>query len=138
MEDDKLMDFLSQLQHMFTSGEHDELQAFFTFPLVIYTVAGVSVIRTSAEFETRTKRYREALASLDVTSATMDLEHRDPPFNRRTKVTVRVTDFTSEGIAVTGSLIRYFLVADDGTYKVEMMEYLEAPLAVEDVEKIVH
>ena len=52
--------------------------------------------------------------------------------------TVRNVYVNSEGKPVTGSTIRYFFVENEQGLAVEMLEYLEAPLPISDIEKIVH
>ena len=79
-----------------------------------------------------------SLRALGGTSSAICIQHRDVPINHRGRATVRVTVLDVDGHAVTGSLIRYFLVEEDGLYRVEMMEYLEAPLPTSEVERILH
>lgn len=138
MEDDRLKEFLTQLQDAFTSAQLEKTTEFFAFPVVVYSIAGVTVLRTQDELLERTSNYRAALDAMGVVSSTFEIVDSDPPSNDRTKVTVRVTNFTEDGSSIAGSLIRYFLLDKEGTFRIEMMEYLEIPLDAAEVEKIVH
>ncbi len=138
MSDDNLTAFLEALQGAYREVQIKEISKFFSLPLVIYSAAGVAVIRDEVQLLSMTEQYRAAISALEVTSTLFQVEHRDLPVNRRLRATVRFTDFAEDGQPVTGSLIRYFLVEKDGSYKIEMLEYLEMPLPIEEVVRIVH
>ncbi len=138
MSQDDLKIYLEDIQADFLAGRMEALIARFSIPLVVYSVAGVVVLRTKEEILTQTGQYRSAVMAMSVTSSVVKVVSRDPPLNNRLRATVRVTDFDCDGKTVTGSLIRYFLILKNGSYEVEMLEYLEAPFSTEVVEKLVH
>lgn len=135
---EKLHAFLADLQAAFLQGRFEDVAACYVFPLVVYTPAGIMLIRDFEQFGEVTARYREAIMALNVTSADLLIEESDQPYNHRLRATTRVTDFNADGTPVTGSLIRYFLIEDGDSFKIEMMEYLELPLPISDVERIIH
>lgn len=135
---DKLEAFLADLQSAFMAGNLVSLQRYFQIPLVVYSAAGVTVLRDKAEFEKMTQDYMTALGTLSIAQARQTILSRDPVVNNRQRVTVRNVDSNEAGESVTSSTIRYFLVLGEQGYSVEMLEYLEAPLPISDVEKIVH
>ena len=138
MSQDDLKNYLEDIQADFLAGRMEELAARFSLPLVVYSVAGVVVLRTKEEMQAQTAQYRSALVAMSVVSSSIEIVSRDAPMNNRSRATVRVTDFNAEGGVVTGSLIRYFLIRKTGSYQIEMIEYLEAPFSTEMVEKLVH
>lgn len=138
MDQDDIEEFMQGLQAEFLSGRLDALASRFKMPLVVYSIAGVTVLRTKEELMQRTEQYRAAMIAMSVVSSKVTVVSRDPPYNHRFRATVRITDYNADGRAVAGSLVRYFLVKTDGTYQIEMIEYLEAPLPPEEVERLVH
>lgn len=133
-----LEDFMKAMQADFLAGHLEELSKRFLMPLVVYSVAGVVVLRTVEEFLQRTALYRDAMMAMNVATSQIAVVSQDALENERLRVTVRVTDFDAGGEMVTGSLIRYFLKASGETYAIEMIEYLEAPLPSDEVERLVH
>ena len=138
MTRDGLSEFLETIQRAFLSGETDVLGTHFVWPLVVYTMAGVTVIRDEKDFSEKAGQYLAALRALSVASSSLSVEQREPLMNNRFKATVRVTDYNANGDQVVGSLIRYFLVQNQSVLKVEMLEYVETPLTAVEVERIVH
>ena len=138
MFQDDLKIYLEDIQTDFLAGRLEELISRFSVPLVVYSVGGVAVLRTTEEILSQTVQYRSALMEMSVVSSVIKVVSREPPVNNRLRATVRVTDFNADGEVVTGSLIRYFLILKNGSYMVEMLEYLEAPFSTEVVEKLVH
>lgn len=134
----ELSAFLDDLQSAFYSGDVDRLLGFVSLPLVVYSLAGVSVMRDKAEFGRMVRDYRAALMAMDVVRGVKTIEALEPSSNNRQRITVRNIDYNGAGQAVTGSLIRYFLVITSRGYVVEMLEYIEAPLPIETVERLVH
>lgn len=133
-----LHSFLAAMQIAFLEGRFREIARNFAFPLVVYTPAGVTLIRNPDQFAQVSSLYRDAKIALDVASSDIRIEEFDQPCNRRFRVTARFTDFNAEGTHVTGSRIRYFMIEDGDSFKVEMMEFLELPFPISDVERIVH
>ncbi len=82
--------------------------------------------------------YRSALLAMSVVKSEFDILSFDQLHNNRQKVKVRVVYYDADGNAVTTSLVRYFLLLNPDGYVVEMLEYIEMPLPLADVEKIVH
>lgn len=135
---DELKAFLAELQSAFFAGDMATLLSYFQMPLVVYSAAGVTVLRNKAEFEKMTQDYMAALGALSVAHGRQTILSRDPVVNHRQRVTVRTVDMNEADQPVTSSTVRYFLVLGELGYSVEMLEYLESPLPISDVEKIVH
>lgn len=138
MRDDDLTEYFSTLQTAFLRGQFSDLAKFFALPLVVYTQAGVLVIRDTAELFRLSEQYRAALIAIDVISTRTIIETIEQPVVNRRRIVVRFEDLGLDGRPVTRSLIRYFLVNDQGVTRIEMMEYIETPLPIADVERIVH
>ena len=134
----KLDGFLNTLRSAFMDGRWDELQGYFQIPLVVYSEAGVSVFRDWERLDTVLRRYRAALGETEVAFTTLEIEHRDTLTNFRFRATVRIVDFGEDGKEIRHSVIRYFLLEDADSYKVEMIEYIKASLPLSEVERIVH
>lgn len=134
----ELTAFLKAAQSAFYAGDAEALLGYFRLPLVIYSAAGVMLLRDREEFVRMVKDYRNALASMSVSTGRQTILSMDPLVNNRTRVTVRTVDHDEAGVAVTGSTVRYFLLQSETGFIVEMMEYLEAPMSISDIEKIVH
>lgn len=134
----KLKVFLEELQTAFLAEDWNNVARYFRLPLVIYTEAGVAVFRERAQLIRTIQEYRAALACTEVAATTLDVEHRDTLSNHRLRATVRITDFGPDGQQVRHSLIRYFLVEDGESYKVDMLEYIKASLPLEDFKHIIH
>ena len=137
MTRDDINTFLDDLQSAFYAGDAEELLGFISLPLVVYTLAGVSLLRDKPEFEAMVRDYRAALTAMNVVRGVKTIEALEPPTNNRQRVTVRNIDYNDDGQAVTGSLIRYFLAITPRGCVVEMLEYIEAPLPIETVEHLV-
>ena len=135
---EELQGFLMSIQSAFYERDLDTLFARFTLPLVVYSAAGVSLVRDEAEFERMTDDYRAALHSRAATHGALMIESQEPAVNNRLRVTVRTRDLDENETQVTGSLVRYFLFEGPEGFTVEMLEYLEVPLPLSEVEDIVH
>lgn len=135
---DELKAFLSHLQSLFLAGDSKSLLTYFELPLVVYTAAGVTVLRNETEFERLAQDYMTALRERQVSDGRQTILSRDSVVNNRQRVTVRTIDLSGSGRPVTSSTVRYFLVLNERSYSVEMLEYIEAPLPISDVEKIIH
>jgi len=133
-----LNEFLENVQLAFLSGNSDGLEKYFRWPLVVYSVAGVSVIRNQVDFRRVATQYRAALTALSVETSDTTIQTREPRTNNRLCATVRVRDYDAQGVKVVCSLVRYFLVQEPDGYKIEMLEYVESPLTAQEIERIVH
>lgn len=138
LDKDRLLQFFESLQQAFLENRLEDVQGYISLPLVIYSVAGVTLARDSEELLRMTQQFRDALGAVGVHSTTVEIAHHEPPKNQRIRTTVTYTDFDATGALVTRSVVRYFLVERDGTYQIEMMEYLHEPLSADVVEQIVH
>ena len=138
MEQESFIEFLNRLQDTFLEGRVEEITSFVTMPLVIYTVAGVTVLRTPEELTAIAEQYRAAIVGLSVTNSQIEIVEWTASVNQRVRATARAVNFDSAGRLVTSSLIRYFVVLADSGCRIEMIEYLEAPLPPEEVERLVH
>lgn len=135
---DRLRSFFESLQDSFLSGELEATLANFSLPVVIYSVAGVTVLRNEAEFFHIAGQYRAAIIAKAVVNSHIEIVERDVAVGNRLRATVRAVDMNALGEKITKSLIRYFLVQMDDSYRIEMMEYLEAPLQLNEIERIIH
>ncbi len=138
MIQDEIRAFLASIQSAFYAGDLHALLGHFQFPLVVYTAAGVAVLRDGDQFEAMAQDYLSALKALSITHGRQSILTRDPMINGRQRITVRNVDLNALDEPVTGSTVRYFLLRTSDAYMVEMLEYLEMPLPVPDVEKILH
>ncbi|MEM6387015.1 MAG: hypothetical protein AAF718_12355 [Pseudomonadota bacterium] len=138
MSKDKLNLFLNTLRENFLRENWDAACAAFNLPLVIYSDAGVVVLRREEQLLSMLCQYRKALGKTEVAARTLEVEHRDVPTNQRLRATVRFTDFGENGQKIRHSLIRYFLLEGQGSYKIEMVEFIETSLPMEDVQRIIH
>ena len=116
----------------------ETLKSCFAVPLVVYSKAGVVVVREEAELERVVTRYRQALTENRVVSAGIRIQSRETPSDGRMRVLCRTFGYDAEGKAVSTSVVRYFLLQRTDRLEVEMIEYISSPLSLEDVEKIVH
>ena len=135
---DEINIFLDDLQSAFYSGDVEKLLDFISLPLVVYSVAGVALLRDKSEFTELVNDYRAALIAMEVVRGVKTIEVMESPVNNRQRVTVRNIDYNEAGKEVTGSLIRYFLAETPRGFVIEMLEYIEAPLPIETVEHLVH
>ena len=138
MLDEKLKIFFTVLQNGFADGRIQDIAVFFVFPLVVYTPVGVTLIRNTQEFGVMTSQYRDAIAAMKVAKTNIQVKDIDQTCNHRLRATVRFTPMDTEGRVLTSSLIRYFLMENGESFLVEMIEYLELPIPVSEVERIVH
>ena len=138
MDKNSLDTFFVELQAAFLEGDFQTLSSFYALPLVVYSLAGVRLVRDEFELVRLAREFLTALGSLGVTNSSLEVRAFDPPANRRTRVKLCGAGLDSAGNRVTGSLIRYFLLETDSGYKVEMVEYLQAPIPVQEVERILH
>ena len=138
MTRDELTEFLDEVRCAFYAGDVDALVKLMRLPLGVYSAVGVVVLRNREEFARMVEDYRAAIVALEVVDGRQTILSLDPAVNNRMRATVRNVDVNAEGKPVTGSTIRYFFVENEQGLAVEMLEYLEAPLPISDIEKIVH
>lgn len=134
----ELETFLEELQVAFYAQDIDGLLQGVSLPLIVYSVAGVAVLRDRDEFTRMVTDYRAALDTMKVVRGVKSIESVEPIVNNRQRVIARNIDYNQHGQPVTSSLIRYFLLQTPGGYSIEMLEYIEAPVPVEVVEQLVH
>jgi len=135
---DDLTKFMQSLQNAFDSDDLTAVYPFFSLPLIVYSLAGVTVLRTEDELLHIAKDYRSTLKAHGMVSTTIAVVEQDAKVNRRQRVTVSYRNLTADGEFVASTLIRYFLHQRDGALVIEMLEYIEAPLPPEDVVRIAH
>lgn len=134
----ELSAFLEDIQAEFLAGRLDELTKKLAVPFVLYSVAGVAVLRTREDVLDQVTTLHSALMDLAVVSSKVTVVSHEPVKNNRLRATVRSTHYGVDGAVITGSLIRYFLRVRDKGFTIEMVEYLEAPFPTEDIERLVH
>lgn len=138
MEEDRLDHFVLTLQDAFLNRRWEEFHRYFAFPLVIYTVIGVKVVRDWAHLQQLMEHYARALQEHNVLSTSSEIVQRDPPKNQRIRLTVRFAGHGPDDTEVTTTVLRYFVLEADGTFKIEMIEYLQEPFPKSVVEQIFH
>ncbi len=138
MEHDRLHQFFDSLMAAFLDERPEDFQKHFSFPVVIYSVAGVTMVRDPVELLRITGLYREALKEAAIVATNYEISDLEPPKNNRMRATLTFSDQNPDGTPFAGSVVRYFLFDGPDGYKIEMMEYLEVRLGVTDVERIVH
>jgi len=131
--------FLGQTRQAFFNGDMEALAKYFVWPLVVYSPAGVLVVKDQDQFLIVSGQFLAALEEYAIVSGTCVILKREPMRNRRTRVTAHWTELTADGLPVVTSTIRYFLLMpEEGLWRIEMMEYLEIPIPIETAERIVH
>ena len=121
MSQDELKAFLSNIQAAFFAGDLETVRQSFQFPLVVYTAAGVTVLRDESEFLRLAQDYLEAQKGRSMVQGSQTILTRDPLVHKRQRVTVRSIIMDAKGTPVASSTVRYFVVKTDQSYAVEMM-----------------
>ena len=138
MEDKKLKDYFQSLRAAVIQGDFSAMSQRFTLPLVVYSVAGVTLVRDEEELLRMFELYRAALTASQVAKTETTIDNVDQSNFGRRRVCVRFVDTDADGNVVTSSLIRYFLVKTPNGCKIEMLEYLESPIPLDEIKRIVH
>ncbi|MEM7724469.1 MAG: hypothetical protein AAF376_19165 [Pseudomonadota bacterium] len=136
--DGVLQGYFEALQDVFHARNVSEIPEFFVFPLVIYTPVGVTLVRDTEHFQSIVDQYRQALGARGVAQTALQVERKSVLSNQRMQAVVRYTDLSEDGEVIASTVALYFLMKRNDTYKIEMLEYLELPLPLEAVERIVH
>ena len=139
MSADSLQSFLERTRQALFDNDFDALAQYCIMPLVVYSPAGVLVIKDRDHFLAVSSAYRAALAAHPITQAKCVIINRDPMRNRRTRVTAHWTEMDAKSTPLVSSTIRYFLLKPEpGHWMIEMLEYLEMPIPIETAERIIH
>ena len=139
MLDDPLKQYLNRVRDALFSEDFDTLSHHCVVPLVVYSAAGVVTIKDRDELKRLATRYRQALSAFPITHGECQIVQRDPVVNNRFRVTARWDDFSEDNTLQTSSLVMYFLfVASPDIWLIEMLEYLEMSVSLEDAERILH
>ncbi len=139
LTEDNLKMFLEQTRQAFFDGDLEALAKYFVWPLVVYSPAGVLVVKDQEQFRIVSGQYLAALAEYSIVGGNCVIPNREPMRNRRTQVTAHWTELAADGSPVVTSTIRYFLLMpEEGLWRIEMLEYLEIPIPLETAERIVH
>jgi hypothetical protein len=137
--DDPLKDFLKSVRNAFFERDFDALSRFCAKPLVVYSAAGVVTLKDRNALVALADRYRQLLASHPITHGDCRIVQHDQTVNKRLRVTARWDEFGADNAPLTSSLVRYFLVeTGPNAWLIEMMEYLEMAVSLEDAERILH
>lgn len=136
---DQLLAFLLQVQKQFLQNDIVSLRTNIVLPLVVYTAAGILLIRDEEGFLDRATRYLQALHAENIRMSECLIKDVVQVSSSRFHATVRWKDFGDGGKLCSSSLIRYFMIEDtDGRWKIEMMEFVEMPITVSQAEHIIH
>ena len=138
MDGEKLHRFFGSVHSVFLKGDLKDFAKFVAFPMVIYSIGGVIVIRTAGELVPVLQGYRDAFADKGATSVTFEIEGHDEPKNQRMRVVINNTYDLADKAAALRSRVRFFLILDGDEFRIEMMEYLEAPFPLSDIGRIIH
>ena len=139
MTTDNLKSFLEKTRQALFDSDFDALAQNCVMPLVVYSPAGVLVIKDRDHFLAVSSAYRAALADHPITQGKCDIISLDPMRNRRTRVTAHWTEMDANSTPLVSSKIRYFLLMPrPELWMIEMLEYLEMPIPLETAERIIH
>ena len=137
--DDPLKEFLQKVRSAFFAGDFETLSRYCAMPLVVYSAAGVVTITDSDALTRLADRYRQVFINLPITHGECRIVQHDATVNHRLRVTARWDEFGEGNKPLTSSLVRYFLVEKGpNIWLIEMLEYLEMAISVEDAERILH
>ncbi|MEM8803103.1 MAG: hypothetical protein AAGF55_11260 [Pseudomonadota bacterium] len=125
--------FFSSMQSDFIAGRLEAVAERLANPLVIYSPAGVVVSQNPDDIMRRASRYREALFALSTESGAFEILSQGEVVNNRMRVTLRATYATASGFETASSVSRYFLLENEQSFLVEMIEYLEVPSSMENI-----
>ena len=137
--DDALKKFLKTVRNALFNEDFETLTHHCVVPLVVYSAAGVVTIKDREELTRLAIRFRKALSAFPITHGMCQIVQRGPVVNNRFHVTARWDEFGEDEALLTSSLVRYFLiVSSPDVWMIEMLEYLEMPVSLEDAEHILH
>lgn len=139
MLDEPLTEFLRSVRFAFFEEDFETLSRFCAMPLVVYSSAGVVTIKDKDALSDLAHRYRQVFSTYPISHGACRIVQHDPVVNRRLRVTARWDEFAADNTPLTSSLVRYFLI-ETGTndWQIEMLEYLEMAVSIEDVQRILH
>lgn len=139
VSEEELRRFLLLAQEMFLGRDIDSLSMRFVLPFVVYSAAGILVIKDAAGFRDHTSRYLSALHAENIKMSECSIADIILVSDQRFHATVRWTDFGEDGQLCSSSLIRYFMIEDGGgQWKIEMMEFVEMPITLSQAERVIH
>lgn len=139
MLDEPLKEFLRKVRNAFFEGDFETLSGLCAVPLVVYSAAGVTTLKDRQALVELADRYRKLLASYPITHGACRIVQHDPTINRRLRVTARWDEFGEDNTPLTSSLVRYFLIeTGPNEWLIEMLEYLEMAVSLEDAQQILH
>lgn len=125
---------MESLQNKFLKGKLQELTEYFQLPLVIYAEEDVFVLRDEEKLQSVLKIYHGAISALSPKSTRVEILNREDLPGDRARMTVRVRDIDASGQEVYRSVIRYFLANISKKPAIEMLEYIDLPLAFEEMQ----
>lgn len=139
MLDDPLKQFLQKVRSAFFKEDFEALSRFCAMPLVVYSAAGVVTLKDRAALIRIAGRYRDIIADFPITHGECRIVQHDATVNHRLRVTARWDEFGSDNKPLTSSLVRYFLIEKGpNQWLIEMLEYLEMAVSIEDAKRIIH
>ncbi len=139
MLDEPLKEFLRSVRNAFFNGDFETLSCFCAMPLVVYSSAGVVTLKDREALAGLADRYRQILSSFPISHGACRIVQHDPVVNRRLRVTARWDEFAKDNTPLTSSLVRYFLIeTGQSEWQIEMLEYLEMAVSIEDAQRIIH
>lgn len=139
VSEEVLSRFLLEAQENFLGHDIKALKARFVLPFIVYSAAGVLLIKDEAEFLDHASRYLQELRADDIEMSECQIKDIAIVSDQRFHATVRWMDFGDEGQICSSSLIRYFMIEEaEGHWKIEMMEFVEMPISISQAERVIH
>jgi hypothetical protein len=136
---DELRRFLLLAQEMFLGHDLNALSAHFVLPCVVYSAAGILLIKDEDGFRDHTSRYFSALSAENIRMSECTIADIVKVSDQRFHATVRWMDIGDDGRVCSTSLVRYFMIEDgSGQWKIEMMEFVEMPITLSQAEYVIH
>ncbi len=139
IEGARTKEFLERILSAFVLGEFDALAADFDTPTVIYSAAGLFILNSPDEFSKIFVGYKKLLDDREIVQSSYRIIDQGPVVNRRLKVTAEFTKSHFQGNKTVKSTVKFFLrVLGCGNLRIEMLEYISLPVAVEDIAQALH
>ena len=139
VSEEGLTKFLLQVQEMFLGRDLDALSTRFVLPFVVYSAAGILLIKDEESFRDHTSRYLYALHAENIGKSECAIRDIVLVSDQRFHASVRWMAFAEDGQLMSSSLIRYFMIEDgSGRWKIEMMEFVELPITLSQAERVIH
>lgn len=141
--EDRAIEFLMAARKAMFGRDFEQLAKILTVPWVVYTPVGVLVVENEEMQRLVIDRFTDALSALDIATGHALVIDKSEPGTDRLRITIQWVELDADDRPVAGSRVRYFLVAANPVvtghpWKIEMLEFIELPLPIDDVKNIIH